>query len=127
MSTATERARGRREAARGAAQDAAREKFRRLVTRTTAEAVAAMLRDDLDGLREALVERLVLVEETAATYRRPDLRVIPGGGESAGEFPPAEPGRLFPSRADLVAAGIAMPALRLVRDEPEVDSTTSTP
>ena len=117
MSTATERARGRREAARGAAQDAAREKFRRLVTRTTAGAVVAMLRDDLDGLREALVERLVLVEETLATYRRPDLRVIPGGGEPAGDIvtPRAEPGRLFASREDLVAAGIVMPALRIVR------------
>lgn len=113
MSTATEKARDRREAVLGAAHEAARERLRHLVTRSTAEAVAALLRDDLDGLREALVERLVLVEETAETYRRPDLRVLDGGSEPV--VVRSAPGRVFAEDADLVAAGVVTPRLRLLR------------
>lgn len=78
-----------------------------------ARAVMAAMRDDLDALREALVDHAVGAEDLNAAARRPHLRVIEGGGEEVRVI--AEPGRIFAPAEDLIAAGIVAPRLQVVR------------
>jgi len=83
------------------------------MSEAVARAVMAAMRNDLDALRDALVDHVGAAEDFNAIGQRPDLRVVDGGGEEVQVM--AEPGRLFASRENLVAAGVVAPSLRVVR------------